>query len=291
MFDDEYNYRQQHYEPNQEVFQGSKSPEQETNLPIIGETFERENFTEKTLDSSRSIARVRVTFKDIDEPATDSPGLSRDSAEITSIIEELPWNKKHTYRNVTPFAKKVSKTESSAFRPIETSISTEDLSQQILRPVPIFASTSFQDLSKMHVDVHEGFKAKSIDDLLLSNIDGCRKPESKRHKLVRMRSTSNSSLNQTSASLNLTTDQTKKGKAPKPLPRSTDNRHSTTVVYVLDKKRDEFVLEENFSDPQLSNPYENVLVSNNVDCQSTSSTFDSLFISYEDRKSHFAKGS
>lgn len=47
---------------------------------------------------------------------------SRNSDEVATINNELPWHKKHQYRTVTPFLKSPQKKKhEEAFRPIETS--------------------------------------------------------------------------------------------------------------------------------------------------------------------------
>lgn len=204
---------------------------------------------------------------------------SRDSDEIATIIcgeTELPWQKKHQYRTVTPFLK--PKTEEIAFRPIESSLSTEDVNLEILKPVPIFASKSFQELPRASWDFQpfDHFHTKSSDDLLMSNIDGARKPESKRHRMMRIRSESNGSLN---AYENFryelpqpATANFLRQKPPQPLPRTS----SKTIVYVLDKHRDEFVLEDPSSFEEV---YEDVQWRS-----SDSILFNSLVDSRDDRK-------
>lgn len=229
---------------------------------------------------------------------------SRDSDEVASINNELPWQKKHEYRTVTPFFKTSTKSKARSneniplnveFRPIEISRSTEDVN--VIKPLPIFASKSYQELptSRSFKPFNE-FQTRSSDDLLLDNIDGLRKPESKRHKLMRIRSTSNSSLNRLSDQLvyqnfhydipeaTATADSVLRKKAPYPLPRiidesSLNKRQSKTIVYVLDKERDEFVLEKDEDQD-----YEDVLLRNNVDRDSDSTLFYSLVDSRDDCK-------
>lgn len=231
---------------------------------------------------------------------------SRDSDEVAKINSEMPWQKKHEYRTVTPFFKPQNKTKTRsnddipvdvAFRPIETSRSTEDVN--IIKPVPIFASKSYQELpTSWEFKPFNDYQTRSSDDLLLGNIDGVRKPESKRHKLMRIRSTSNSnnSLNRLSDQLvyqnfhydipevSASSENIMRKKAPQPLPRivdeSRDNkRQSKTIVYVLDKERDEFVLEKNEEEI-----YEDVLLHNNVDRYSDLTLFNSLVDSRDDCK-------
>lgn len=229
---------------------------------------------------------------------------SRDSDEVATINSELPWQKKHEYRTVTPFLKPSNKLKTRsienipvdvAFRPIETSRSTEDVN--IIKPVPIFASKSYQELpTSSEFKPFNDYQTRSSDDLLLDNIDGVRKPESKRHMLMRMRSTSNNSIHRLSDQLvyqnfhydsqaALTSaDNVLRRKAPQPLPRIVDEssitkRQSKTIVYVLDKERDEFVLERD--DDEI---YEDVLSHNNVDRYSDLTLFNSLVDSREDCK-------
>lgn len=231
---------------------------------------------------------------------------SRDSNEVASIIYELPWQKKREYRTVTPFLKAKNKTKALssenvsklvAFRPIETSLSTEDMQKEIVKPIPVFASSiSYQELPTRKHDTFDEFRTKSIDDLLFDNIDGCRKPESKRHRLMRMRSTSSTSLNRLSDQLvyenfdydaknpPASSEQLRNNKRlPMPLPRIQNEnlRHSKTIVYVLDKNRDEFVLEGSRDEEKV---YEDVLMRNNVDRFSSSTLFSSLVDSNVDCK-------
>jgi hypothetical protein len=233
-----------------------------------------------------------VHFAVDDEPKKLSKEPSRDSDEV-ALITELPWHKKHEYRTVTPFLKPNKKKTISNenvsvdFRPIETSQSTENLNLEILKPVPIFASKSFQELpTSGDFKPFDYFQTKSSDDLLSSNIDGVRKPESKRHKLMRIRSTSINSLNRLSDQLvyqnfdyevPMSADVVmRRKKPPLPLPRMTDSK---TIVYVLDKEKDEFVLEKSTDEA-----YEEVLLCNEVDRNSDSSLFKSLVDSRDDCK-------
>lgn len=227
---------------------------------------------------------------------------SRDSDEVAVINHELPWQKKHEYRTVTPYFKapvkaKAASHENIAFRPIETSRSTEDVNKEVLKPVPIFASKSYQELpTSWEYKPFDRFKTKSSDDLLLDNIDGHRKPESKRHKLMRIRSTSNNSLNRLSDQAvyenfhydikeePAAAESVMRRKPPLAQPRHLDEaskRDSKTLVYVLDKCRDEFVLETPENEEDF---YDDVLLRNNVDRHSDSALFDSLFESREDCK-------
>jgi len=259
--------------------------------------------------------KARVHFvEEVTEPKKNlAKDPSRDSDEVANI-NGLPWQKKYEYRTVTPFFKAKNKQKATsnenlqakiAFRPIETSRSIEDVNKAIVKPVPIFASKSYQELpTSWEFKPFDHFQTKSIDDLLLNNIDGARKPESKRHKLVRLRSTSNTSINRHSdqqiyenfyydipeVPLSALDNHPKK-KAPLPLPRVTseerisdDKRSSKKIVYVLDKKRDEFVLEEP-DEATFDDVYENVLLRNNIDQDRDSILFNSLLVdSREDCK-------
>lgn len=232
---------------------------------------------------------------------------SRDSDEVAGITEELPWQKKYQYRTVTPFFKKSNKSashdnlsESIVFRPIESSRSTEDVNKAILKPVPVFASKSYQEMPEARsFKPFNHFQTKSSDDLLFDNIDGVRKPESKRHKLMRIRSTSSNTLNRLSDQLvyenfhytipeatSASTEDFMRKKAPRPLPRVIDGtakRNSKTIVYVLDKERDEFVLED---EATIDDAYEEVVANNQLG-QSSDRLFDSLLDSRDDCESDF----
>lgn len=267
--------------------------------------------------SSHTTVRKDVTFIETKEQKEEKPIAprvhfeektkllfkepSRESDEVANINNELPWQKKHQYRTVTPYFKPDTENNRAieevglAFRPIDTSRSTEDLSLEILKPVPIFASKSYQELSKeVHFKPFDSFQTKSSDDLLFNNIDGLRKPESKRHKLLRIRSTSNSNLyenlNYGRAEVPLSADSFMRTKAPLPMPRSMDDlsesnnkRHSRTIVYVLDKERDEFVLEgPQMAENMFDEVYEDVLLRNNVTRDTDSTLFYSLVESRED---------
>lgn len=272
--------------------------------------------------------KVRVHFAKEDEQKSKSFKTllesSRDSDEVASI-NQLPWNKKNEFRTVTPFLSNSNKIKAVstenlqekaidllAFRPIETSRSTEDVNNNILKPVPIFSSKSYQELSTNgNFKDSEIFQTQSIDDLLLNNIDGVRKPESKIHKLMRIRSISNTSLNRTNSREDqiyenysyerIPEDQfnaEKTKKAPQPLPRCTNvdenNNHRTSLsqklVYVLNKESNEFVLEEGGTseDGNFDEVYEDVCTRNNIDQDRDSKLFNTMllddFKSQEDSK-------
>jgi hypothetical protein len=265
---------------------------------------------EKMNEDQPKAARVQFAEESKQKPKLLLKDSSRDSDEVASITDELPWHKKHQYRTVTPFFKQQNKSKAvssenvslnTAFRPIEASRSTEDI-QEILKPVPMFASKSFQELpTSFEFKRFDHFQTKSSDDLLMKNIDGVRKAESKRHKLMRIRSTSSTNLNRSSDELvyenfhyeipeaPMSADVIIR-KAPLPLPRTRDDGgnnsekcNSKTIVYVLDKERDEFVLESPPMEPNIFNQaYEDVLLRNNVTRDSDATFFYSLVDSRED---------
>lgn len=233
--------------------------------------------------------------------------LSRDSDEVAGFHDELPWQKKHHYRAVTPFFKKANRATSHdnlstnpiVFRPIESSRSTEDINKTIVKPVPVLASKSYQEIPVARsFKPFNHFQTKSSDDLLFDNIDGTRKPESKRHKLMRIRSTSSNTLNRLSDQLvyenfhyvipegaSTSNENFMRKKTPRPLPRIVDEqvkRNSKTIVYVLDKERDEFVLEDTAT---IENAYD-VVVQNQLG-QNSDYTFDSLLDSRDDCECDF----
>lgn len=257
--------------------------------------------------------KPRVHFIDESEKLLKNP--SRESDEVATI-NELPWQKKHEFRMVTPYFKAKTKNQimalgsneeppktvteniSLGFRPIERNRSKEDSS--IVRPVPLFTSKSYQELPRN--DDFRTFdmltKTKSNDDLLLDNIDGARKfTESKTHKLLRMRSTSNNTLNRVSgdqsiyenfqfqSQTSIDENFVRKTRKPMPQPRTSfqdDKRTSKTITYVLDKSKDEFVLQ----DPELiEEEYESILIQNEVDQYRDSAYFSALLNSREDCES------
>lgn len=265
--------------------------------------------------------KPKVKFAGDDEDEIDShpktlKDSSRESDEVATINSDLPWQKKNRgHKSVTPYFKPTNKIKalshenvselpkSLSFKPIVSSQSIEDINQEIVRPVPLFASKSYQELVVQHEPFDE-FRTKSSDDLLLDNIDGIQKiKESKKHRLLRMRSTSNDRLDKHSSdqvvyeNLNyeapLSADNvTMRNKKKKPMPQprlsadvneSKKLSSSKTIVYVLDKDRDEFVLQ---SPNDLEDAYENVLAENNVDAYRDSDYFKYLLNSREDCKSY-----
>lgn len=248
--------------------------------------------------------KSKVHFDDDLQPKL-AKETSRESDEV-ALINELPWKKTNrAYKTVTPYFKpknKDIKTLSSEnvaqkFRPIVSSRSIEEIEKAIVRPVPIFASKSFQELPTTTAAAKsiDYFRTKSSDDLLLDNIDGVLKVhESKTHKLLRMRSTSNNNLDRSSNRIYenfdyevpQSADVVMRKRPPLPQPRvmseiNTNNNKKSTIVYVLDKKKDEFVLQ---NPDRLSDAYENILVDNNIDKYRDSDLFHFLLNSRDDRK-------
>lgn len=150
------------------------------------------------------------------------------------------------------------------FKPIKTSRSTENLTTILVKPIPLYPqslSKSSQDLS---TDSELSFRplaaiSKSSDDILLPDIDGIRKITSKYKKY---RTKSDERLHQMDDDLyaNLPIGSFSKQsikpveghRKPHPLPRSTEGqRTSKTIVYVLDKEKDHFVLEDPTIDDKL----------------------------------------
>lgn len=255
--------------------------------------------------------KQKVKFADVHE--TDNrPKMFKDSSresDEVATINELPWQKKNRgYKTVTPFFKpksnikalsneNIADEQPKSFRPIKSSHSIEDINKQIVRPVPLLASKSYQELPTKF-EPFDDFRTKSSDDLLLDNIDGVRKiTESKTHRLLRIRSTSSDRLDRSNDQLvyenfnyeiPLSADNValRTKKKPMPQPRlSADvnelkKRESKTVVYVLDKEKDEFVLQPS----EIDDAYESVLVQNNVDAYRDSDYFKYLLNSREDCK-------
>lgn len=145
------------------------------------------------------------------------------------------------------------------FKPIQTSRSTENLSTILVKPIPMYPqsiSKSTQDLSESN-DSEFVFRplptSKSSDDILLPDIDGIRKISTSKYK--KHRAKSDEKLNQMDEDLyaNLPIGSFSKqsikpveaNRKPHPLPRTNEGqRTSKTIVYVLDKEKDHFVLED-----------------------------------------------
>lgn len=270
--------------------------------------------SQEEINEAENSVKQKQKVKFVEEDETDSrpkalKDSSRESDEVATI-NELPWQIKHRgHKTVTPYFKpkksiKALSNENVSevpkpieFQPIERNRSSENIPKQLVRPVPIFSSISYQELPTKF-EPFDSFRTKSSDDLLLDDIDGIRKiTESKTHKLVRMRSCSNNSLDRSSDHIiyenfnyevPLSVDQVtmRKKKKPMPQPRlSADvnelkKRTSKTVVYVLDKEKDEFVLQPS----EIDDAYESVLVQNNVDAYDDSDFFNSLLSSRDDCK-------
>ncbi|XP_070506060.1 cytospin-A isoform X2 [Chironomus tepperi] len=253
--------------------------------------------------------KPKVKFSEQDETDSLPKALkdsSRESDEVATI-NELPWQKKHrAHKTVTPYFKPKNKIKALSnenvsevpkpieFQPIEINMSSENIPKQLVRPVPLFSSKSYQELPTKF-EPFDNFRTKSSDDLLLDDIDGIRKiTESKTHKLLRMRSCSNNSLDRSSEiiyenfnyEVPLAADQVmmRTKKKPMPQPRLSPDvnelkkRTSKTIVYVLDKDKDEFVLQPS----DIDDAYENVLVQNDVDAYRDSDFFNSLLSSRDD---------
>ncbi|XP_058821256.1 cytospin-A-like isoform X2 [Topomyia yanbarensis] len=169
------------------------------------------------------------------------------------------------------------------FRPIAISRSNENLTHQnirLVRPIPLFASASVQDLrpncSEKQGSLDSMFYSKSSDDLILPDIDGMTKTTNlakfKKYRCNRSSSTSLSNLStkdDESESLyaNMSfshkpisheKNQNATNKKPKPLPR-TDSIYELeettvkttkpkTLVYVIDKLTNEFVLTDDMQE-------------------------------------------
>lgn len=187
-----------------------------------------------------------------------------DMVRTDSVSVEEKTNKNE--KNVTfepPVPETVPELE---FKPIQTSRSTENLSTILVKPVPLYPpalSKSSQDLSKLN-DSEFAFRplaiSKSSDDILLPDIDGIRKITSSKYKKYRAKS--DERLNQMDEDLyaNLPIGSFSKQsikpvegyRKPHPLPRSSEGqRTSKTIVYVLDKEKDHFVLEDPTIDDKL----------------------------------------
>lgn len=126
------------------------------------------------------------------------------------------------------------------FRPIQVSESTENLAR-IVRPIAVYPngslSKSVQDLSTIDRDqflMAPLTMTRSSDDLLLPDIDGLRRPLTAKQKYAKHKRSQEDIGNFAN------------GK-PLPLPRSSllgVNGASKKLVYVLDRSKNEFVLEE-----------------------------------------------
>lgn len=205
----------------------------------------------------------------------DEPIIQIKSAmkkQFDKLIDMVRPDKVSSEKNVTfqpPVAETIPELE---FKPIETSRSTENLSTILIKPIaqyPESLSKSTQDLTKLN-DSEFTFRrlelSKSSDDIILPDIDGIRKISASKYKKYQ-KAKSDEKLNQMDEDLyaNLPIGSFSKQpikpvdvhRKPHPLPRTTDSqagqRTSKTIVYVLDKEKDHFVLE----DPTLG---ENVLI-------------------------------
>jgi hypothetical protein len=284
--------------------------------------------SEEKLDETAKIkSKVHFAIDDDDDGENEEEkrkkslpkNSSRESDEVATI-NELPWQKSSNrgHKTVTPFFKPETKNQIKAlssenvaqisFRPIKSSKSIEEVDKQIVRPVPLLASISYQELPTVKNEFKslDDFVTKSNEDLLLDDVDGTRRvKESKTHKLLRIRSVSNNSLDWSNEEqviyenfdyeIPLSTDNVtmrKKLKPPVPQPRlsaeinsrnrNSIERKSKTIVYVLDKEKDEFVLESPEPDEE---EYEAILYENCIDQYRDSAMFNALLNSRDDCKS------
>ncbi|XP_062714508.1 cytospin-A isoform X2 [Aedes albopictus] len=245
--------------------------------------------------------KMSVHFMDDDQIEHIEP-ITNDANRCSYEIEEINYqkrNQKGRYASPALLGKQsydLSSTNSSSeavessdedsspgpiFRPIAISRSNENLSQhsfQLVKPVPLFASKSIQDLRgageyKKQNSLEPLFYSKSTDDLILPDIDGMNKTTNlskfKKFRYSRSSSTSLSNLNLKEddpesiyANIEFCSTASEKyasisNKKPKPLPRmnSIDELNvvtrdappskTKTLVYVIDKNTNEFVLTEN----------------------------------------------
>ncbi len=180
--------------------------------------------------------------------------ISRESDEVAQI-NDMPWKKKQEFRTVTPFFKAKNKDKVPLnFHPVILTRSTEDLqpTNEILKPIPILSSKSYQDLSE--VDLRDDkdlrfFQTRSIDDLLMNDIDGINKVSHSKYKMMKGRS-SIGSLDHTYENLKdfpkpaeRKNSDPKASKKPLPKPRVESKAVTKKLTFVLDKTKDEFVLE------------------------------------------------
>ncbi|XP_053694684.1 cytospin-A-like isoform X2 [Sabethes cyaneus] len=218
----------------------------------------------------------------VDEPYRCSYEIEKINAVTREMQQEFrnetPGLPK-TYFEEIPSMNLLYYTESSensspepAFRPIAVIRSNENLLLQnykVIKPVPLFASKSIQDLRLNSIetrrDVDSLFYSKSSDDLTLPDIDGMSKTSNlskfKKFRCNRSSSTSLNNLNikdecDMSASRNILgkLQTTNINRKPQPMPRTNskndlgnifDNTAKTkTLVYVIDKKTNEFVLSD-----------------------------------------------
>lgn len=182
--------------------------------------------------------------------------------QFDKLIDMVRTDKITTEKNVTfqpPVPETIPELE---FKPIATSRSTENLAT-VVKPIaqyPESMSKSTQDLTKFS-DSEFAFRpltiSKSSDDILVPDIDGIRKISTSKYKKYQ-RAKSDERLNQMDEDLyaNLPIGSFSKqsikpvdgNRKPHPLPRSCDgqagDRTSKTIVFVLDKEKDHFVLED-----------------------------------------------
>lgn len=198
--------------------------------------------------------RAKAILPRSETPAALAPDSSQQSNESTCSSE--------------------SNSPEPMFRPISVTRSNEYLAEHgftLVRPVPLFASKSIQDLratrDERRSNLDSLFYSKSSDDLIFPDIDGMTKITnlSKFKKNRCNRASSNSLISLFSredepetiyANIEFSRKDKPKdivaNKKPQPLPRSNSNieidevnsnkSQAKTLVYVIDKAKNEFVL-------------------------------------------------
>lgn len=172
-----------------------------------------------------------------------SPKIEKFSATFEKTISF------HSFPKTTT-APTIFNSHHQEFLPIAISRSTENLMHPVLKPIPIYPngslSKSVQDLSTMRdrnddLHLYPYCTTQSSDDLFLPDIDGIRRPLTAKQKYKKIKAMSHE-------------DVSAAHKKPLPLPRKKvllgvqedvpKNSESKKLVYVLDRKRNEFVLED-----------------------------------------------
>lgn len=277
------------------------------NLDDINVALSNENLSEsktsssnvETDEMSKNVALPSIVIDKKVKPGVkfeiDETDSARSSYEVAAI-NAMPWQKKHQYRQVTPAFKEPKQLQKnfpqitenrlisgSNFKPIIMSNSTDNLllssqkldqnNSQLLRPIPVFASHSIQDLRT--IDSLEEtrnepmlFPSKSTDDLVFHDIDGIRKSIRSLTNYRKMKNRAHGSQNDLHESSNKTDRNLNvhyiNNKKPLPLPRTKSNEFGipapaivtassekpneskNAVVYVIDKEINEFVLESEY---------------------------------------------
>lgn len=247
--------------------------------------------------TNKSTSKIR--FGDQFETSKSTHVISRESDEVAAI-NNLPWNKQQQFRNVTPYYKVKNKDkhqkQTTDFHPVNLTRSTDDLLLEnvVVRPIPILASKSYQDLSNLpdsNIAVADFFtQTKSIDDLLLNDIDGIGKVQGgcSRYRLKRPKPLYTSSSNAIYQNLIFGVfDEEKQIRKPLPRPRNNMDGHpkntSRKLTYVLDPEKDEFILEneEILSVSEIDLKFNQVFedsFSNDETVERDSSTFNTLVV-------------